>query len=110
MTIEIGPKHEGSYTGWVEEHFQLVHKISGHRRSQRYVIGPPITDGKDPADHDLASVGKHFIIHEFDNLQAVLGNDASTREAFGNGGGKAAIADSNIAAFRIWELVKPIGW
>ncbi|CAK7207381.1 hypothetical protein SEUCBS139899_010191 [Sporothrix eucalyptigena] len=111
LTVEIGPKDEAAYTKWVEdEHLPLVHKITGHRRSQRYVIGPPITDGKDPKDHDLSSVGKHFIIHEFDSLKPLLENDASAQEAFGSEGAKAAFANSSVTVLRMWELVKPVGW
>ncbi|KAL1887680.1 hypothetical protein Sste5346_010075 [Sporothrix stenoceras] len=78
-------------------------------RSQRHVIGPPITDGKDLADHDLPSVGKYFLIHKFDSLQAVLGNDTSVQEAFGNSATQASLPDTCVSVFRIWELVKPIG-
>lgn len=112
MTAEIAPKDEEAYTKWVteEHHLQLVHRIPGHRRSQRYVVGPPFTDGKDPEDHHLGSVGKHFSIHEFDNLQAILGKDASAQEALANDGVRKALIDSTISVLRIWELVKPIGW
>lgn len=102
----MNPKDEKDFEKWyLEEHLDMLHKVPGHRRSQRYVIGPKI-----PKLGDVTEAPKYLAIHEYDDLNAFLNNHSSVAETNGTPWTIKHIQDSDMNAFRMFELVKPVGY
>ena len=59
----MDPKDEADYDAWYrEEHLDVLHKVPGYRRSQRYKLGPPVED------LTLEKAPPYVAIHEVDDV------------------------------------------
>ncbi|KAF2097769.1 hypothetical protein NA57DRAFT_56952 [Rhizodiscina lignyota] len=106
LTAEMNPKDEADFEKWyLEEHLEMLHKVPGHRRSQRYVIGPKV-----PGIGDVTEAPKYLAVHEYDSLDPFINNAPEVVKTNGTPWTKKQIAESNMNAFRMFELVKPIGY
>jgi antibiotic biosynthesis monooxygenase (ABM) superfamily enzyme len=106
ITAEMNPKDEKDFDKWYhEEHLDMLHSIPGHRRSQRYVSGPEV-----PKLGQLTKAPKYLAIHEYDSLDEFFNNGPEVQKTNGTEWTKKHIQDSDMNAFRMFELVKPVGF
>jgi hypothetical protein len=72
ITVEMQPTDEKDFDRWYrEEHLDMLSKVPGYRRSQRYKIGNPVpglTQGEPT---------KFFTIHELDHFDGMTGPEAT---------------------------------
>jgi hypothetical protein len=99
------PQDEVDFERWYrEEHLDMLHKVPGHRRSLRYVLGPKVPDLG-----DLTEAPKFLAVHEYDSLDAQKGSPEATA-ARHTPWAEKHISDSTMNAFRMFELLKPAGF
>jgi len=102
LTVEMDPVDEADFDKWYrEEHLDMLRKLSGYRRSSRYVIGPktPLTREEPP---------KYLTIHE---LNGLAGLDSKEGEAAnGTPWTVKNIKESKVFIARAWELVYSHGF
>ena len=102
----MNPKDEADFDKWYrEEHLEMLHKVPGHRRSQRYVIGPKV-----PIVGDVTEAPKYLAIHEFDSLDAYKNRLPEATAPRSTPWSEKHISDSTMNAFRMFELLKPVGF
>ncbi|KIW00917.1 uncharacterized protein PV09_07660 [Verruconis gallopava] len=103
VTVECEPSDEDDYNAWYEqEHLDILHKIPGYRRSQRYRLGPRVdgvTRGQPP---------NYVAIHETDDIQQFFQGpefDAAWSEWT-----KRVVSNAKVFVVRAWETLHPEGY
>ncbi|KAL9069844.1 MAG: hypothetical protein Q9157_006032 [Trypethelium eluteriae] len=100
--VELQPNDEEDYDRFYrEEHLDLLHKVPGFRRSQRYVLGPKtrLTQGDPP---------KYLAVHEFNDLSVLAGpemTDTNSRPWT-----QKILKENTAFILRGWQLIKPEGY
>jgi hypothetical protein len=92
------PTDEEDWHKWYrEEHLDMLSKVPGYRRSQRYKVGTPVpvlTRGEPT---------KYLVIHEFDYLKGMGGSEA---QALNNTEWtKKHIADAKVMIIRAFKRI-----
>lgn len=107
LTAELDPKDEGNFEKWYrEEHLDMIHQVPGHRRSQRYVIGPKVA-----VMGDVTEAPKYLAIHEFDNIDAYKNKTPEASAPRETPWSKKQLSDSqHLYAARMFELIMPMGF
>jgi hypothetical protein len=98
ITAEIEPNDHVDHDKWYrEEHLDLASKVTGYRRTKRYMLGPdtPMTKENSPTT---------LTVHEFDDVMKALG-DEKFKQVATTEWAKKRIADNKINVRRVWKLV-----
>ncbi|KAL9097301.1 MAG: hypothetical protein Q9165_000728 [Trypethelium subeluteriae] len=102
LTVELQPIDEEDYDRFYrEEHLDLLHKVPGFRRSQRYVLGQrtKFTQGEPP---------KFLAIHEFNDLSVLAGPEMT--ETNSRPWTQKILKENTAFVLRGWQLIKPEGY
>lgn len=100
LNVIMEPKDEEDYNNFYQiEHLDMLHKVPGYRRTQRYKLGKLDPNGGTPveAPHYLA-------IHEWDDLQALDGPEL--RKANASPNTKRILKNNRNLDVRGFKLVK----
>ena len=74
LHVQNEPADDQDYHDFYEkEHLDLLHKVPGYRKSQRYQLSDPI---KAPAD-----TPRFMVVHEFEHLDALDGPELRHADA-----------------------------
>jgi uncharacterized protein (TIGR02118 family) len=99
----MDPKDESDFDAWYrKEHLDMLHKIPGYRRAQRYKIGPRVpvlTMGEPPS---------YLAVHEVDDVTAFMTSPEA--EATSTDWTKKQVGEANIFIVRAWERVRAVGF
>lgn len=97
------PTNEEDWDKWYrEEHLDLLSKVPGYRRSQRYKIGVPVP---------ILTRGtpvKFLTVHEFDFLSGFAGPEASKLN--GTEWTKRQVGDAKVMIVRAFEKIHAEGF
>ncbi|KAF2095812.1 hypothetical protein NA57DRAFT_58885 [Rhizodiscina lignyota] len=105
MTAEMDPIDETDYHNWyTEEHLDMIHKVTGHRRSQRYVM-----QSKASGSGDLSDVPKFVAAHEFDTLEGYLVGTKEANAAMGSPWTQKHTREARLTVFKMYERIKTVG-
>jgi hypothetical protein len=98
----MNPKDSQEFEKWyLEEHLEMLHAVPGHRRSQRYVLGPKV-----PKLGELTEAPSHLAIHEYDSLDEFLNNTPQVQKTNSTEMTARQLKDSSTNIFRMFELVQ----